>query len=186
MDRFSALPDEILDLISGEVQEPRSLFYLSLVSKNCYHVFGRRLYESVKSGDKQIDTVALLENERRPLTSPHPASFVKTLELEFFPLDPEWDVEEKEWQEQETIRENLFKRQADSALKNVAKYAVLRRLELDFPEINLHEVLKKLTLTKFGHLRQLVIRCPIPERQSLELFESLCQSSPTLNYLELH
>ncbi|KAE9398267.1 hypothetical protein BT96DRAFT_1020262 [Gymnopus androsaceus JB14] len=186
MDRFSALPDEILDLISGEVQEPRSLFYMSLVSKNCYHVFSRRLYESVKSGDKQIDTLALLENERIPLTSPHPASFVKTLELEFFPLDPEWDVEEKEWQEQETIRENLFKRQADSALNNVAKYAILRRLSLRFPKIHLHKGLGKLNSIKLGHLRHLAVRCLILEHQSLDIFESLCRSSRTLNHLELH
>ncbi|KAE9398266.1 hypothetical protein BT96DRAFT_38728 [Gymnopus androsaceus JB14] len=171
MDRFSALPNEILDLISGEVQDPKTLFYLSLVSKNCYHVFNRRLYESVKSEDKQIDTVALLENERIPLIGPHPASFVKTLELTLLRLYPASDMGEEERQEQETIRENSFRRQADSALNNVAKHAALRRLSLRFPKIHLHEVLGKLNSTKFGNLRQLVIRC-IVEQQSLDIFVS--------------
>ncbi|KAE9398269.1 hypothetical protein BT96DRAFT_38687 [Gymnopus androsaceus JB14] len=133
MDRFSALPDEILDLISGEVQDYRSLFYLSLVSKNCYHVFSPRLYESVKSGDRQLGTVASLENERVPLTGPHPASFVKNLELEFcpfYPLNPNPDLETKKWQEEETVRTNLFKKRAESALNNITKHAVLRRLQL--------------------------------------------------------
>ncbi|KAE9409325.1 hypothetical protein BT96DRAFT_913479 [Gymnopus androsaceus JB14] len=83
MDRFSALPDEILDLISQEIQEHKSLFSLCLVSKNCYDVFNRRLYESVDSLHDQIPTLTLSENERMPLKGPHPASFVETLTLKF-------------------------------------------------------------------------------------------------------
>ncbi|KAE9388625.1 hypothetical protein BT96DRAFT_429203 [Gymnopus androsaceus JB14] len=190
MDHFSVLPNEILDLFSTEIQERGSLFSLSLVSKNCYDLFNRRLYEFVCADRQirpdQIRTFALSQSERMPLIGPHPASFVKTLKLKFIQYEDMEGEEQTPTRLQGDIEEDLFRTQIIPALKNIAEHSGLYRLELFFPNVSLDKGIKDQSSIVFGHLREIIIGCPIPNKKSLDIFESICRGSPSLNYLELN
>lgn len=170
MDRFSSLPNEILDLIAKEIPNYKSLFSLTLVSRNCYGVFNRGLYHSV-SLDGQLRTLALSQGQRLPLT--HPASFVKVLQIGFSrPYDPEPTDTELQV---ESTREEVFKREAASVLKNLDQHAVtLRSLFLYFPQIPLHQVIRNVDSAVFGDLRDLVllVQSDILNTPSLDIFVS--------------
>ena len=165
------LPIEILYLFSAKIEEPGTLFSLTLVSKNCYDVFNHHLYKFMCAHcficPSQIRTLALSPNERMPLIGPHPASFVKRLILKFIQTTSDLDEENEEESE-----EDLFRRQVILALNNIAEYAVLCCLDLCFPEVPLDKGIKSQNPIVFGHLREIVIECPIPNERSLEIFVS--------------
>lgn len=173
MDYFCALPDDILYLISKEIEDHGSLFSLSNVSKNFYEVFNCRLYKAVDSGSKgKMHTVALSQSARVPLTGSHPASSVKTLRLSHYPRNPDFYDDFKDYQEQERIAENLLREQANSALNNIAAHhGVLHRLVLSL-SIDLHKVLE-LNSNQFHHLKELVVECPLLKKESIDVFVSL-------------
>ncbi|KAE9411457.1 hypothetical protein BT96DRAFT_13346 [Gymnopus androsaceus JB14] len=110
-----------------------------------------------------------------PLIGPHPASFVKRLGLVLTWIFSDLDESEVD----------LFRRQVIPALNKIAEHAVLCRLDLCSLKIPLDEVIKSQNPIVFGHLREIVIRCHIPNERSLEIFESLCRGSPSLTCLEL-
>lgn len=175
MDQFSALPDDIFYLIRNEIRDLKSLFCLSLVSRNFYEVFNCRLYERVRSDSEgQMHTIALSQSERVPLTGPHPASFVKTLQL-LLRYEP---VDEEQYRAQKNVQRSSFRREAILALNNIADHhAVLRRLEVYFPgsDIGLHEVFRSNSI-RFSHLKELVIGYPMLKRECLDVFVSLKHS----------
>lgn len=187
----NTFPPEILDLISQEIRDRRSLFSLSLVSKVFYEVFNRRLYEEVDSYSKgQMRTVALSQSERMPLCGPHPASFVKALQLSSsgYYDDVDDNVDDNDHREQENLQRTLsFRRQVISAWNNIANHhAVLRRLEVDFPRSDIdsfHEVLG-VNWDQCSFLEELVIRCAILKKECLYVFVSLkqcCLKIPAVN-----
>lgn len=178
MARPSSLPNELIDLIFNEICDYKSVFSMTLVSKSCYDIFNRRLYEFIDlDHDKQLRTLALPQGERLPLTGPHPASLVKYLQLVFTRSSyMDMDLTEMEIQEDDT-REELFRREAASVLNSVIQHgAILYSLVLRFPRIPLHEIISNVDSATFGELRALVllVHYDILDSPNLDIFVS-CQ-----------
>lgn len=165
-----ALPTEVLHLISGQIRDRGSLFSLVLVSKRFYILFNRCLYELVDL-DQQVLTLSLSERDRLPLTRPHPASFVKDLELIFCPPEDSDDSDSEQEDgkhDEEMARPRLdgatLRKMASSAVENIINHqAAVRRLVFSSQGIALPQVFENTQLTKFNFLRELVVSCPLPK-----------------------
>ncbi|KIK68443.1 hypothetical protein GYMLUDRAFT_35865 [Collybiopsis luxurians FD-317 M1] len=197
--RFDSLPNEIYGLVHENLNDHKALLALVLVSKHCYAVFNRYLYEF--ADDSMLFTLALSDKDRLPLTKPHPASFVRDLSFVLFTSGEEAEAEDEvrieadrndevkcEKQRKGPITSSLefdTLKQVTSALKNITALATarLRCFEFRADVITLPEAFGSVDdMSIFRSLEELDLGCPLPGsnlQQSLRVYNHLCTCALT-------
>ncbi|KAE9385531.1 hypothetical protein BT96DRAFT_1006954 [Gymnopus androsaceus JB14] len=110
--RFATLPAEL----HGEIASKADISTLSLLSRVSHSFYGycnALLYHNVNNAS--VPTLALQQEDRLPLTSPHPATFVKGVTI----LDRDGFYDEP-WEDGEKER---LKEHIPAAMNNILKYA---------------------------------------------------------------
>ncbi|KIK49899.1 hypothetical protein GYMLUDRAFT_65488 [Collybiopsis luxurians FD-317 M1] len=153
---------ELLQKIASELTLPSDTSVLSKLSKVCIYynvIFNEYLYRAPP--DAALLTLAQKDQDRLPLETPHPASFVKIL----------------------TLSSKFTSTVISDALGNVAaKGTNLIGLKVLSPDIPLIQFLEVPLPDFLCSLRQLTLLVPyprLPQGQSLDLARSLCVSSLT-------
>jgi hypothetical protein len=167
--RFDLLPNEMYHLIHENLFDDRiqTLLSLVLVSKHCYAVFNSYLYKI--ADDSMLDTLGLSQDDRLPLTIPHPASFVRELDLI---LETSNEEAEKEGAKVDDVsEEGDVQRQVTSTLENVMANASspLRRFGFRADRLTLSEAFGNMNnISIFGSLEELTVGCPFPAGNTLQ------------------
>ncbi|KIK56464.1 hypothetical protein GYMLUDRAFT_247956 [Collybiopsis luxurians FD-317 M1] len=153
---------ELLQKIASELTFPSDILALSRLSKVCLYynvVFNEYLYRAPH--DTALLTLAQKDQDRLPLQTPHPASFVKVV----------------------TLSSKFTSMAIRDALQNIAvKGTNLLGLNVSSPDIPLVRFLDAPLPDFLCSIRQLSLLAPyprLPQGQSLDLASSLCVSSLT-------
>ncbi|KAE9391134.1 hypothetical protein BT96DRAFT_1001624 [Gymnopus androsaceus JB14] len=159
---FDFLPNEIyLHILQGIPGDTRTLNALTQISKRCHDFFNSVLYENVPA--TALRTLSLSEQDRLPLTGPHPASYVKKLSVSppgVYPV--------------------VLKEQMIFAMRNVTLYASsdgIQSFAFCCFSISLPEVFGDTIPLALRFIKELSLRFSL--KNSLTLACSLCGSSLT-------
>ncbi|KAE9405108.1 hypothetical protein BT96DRAFT_357560 [Gymnopus androsaceus JB14] len=197
---FNALPFELYHLIAQHISDSTSTFCaLSRVSKRAYEAFNPILYEKIDT--LTLSTLALIEKARLPLIGPHPATFVKSIVLEYPYKNPEYltrsslriySRDEKAKKERlvamAPISSTTFLKLALAAINNVIFYgASVKSFAHRCKGLGFSEVFQNTSFSAFSSVECFVIGCSFPTknlRKSFGVVEELC--GPSLTSFELH
>lgn len=134
-DRELSFPAELCREVISHA-DTKALFSLSLVSSSFYAQSTELLYRNVDIAS--VPTLALSQEHRGLLlTFPHPASFIRTMDLVTAGCGGRWD-ENQGWGLKEDIKSQIL-----AALKNINTYAApgsLRSLNLTSSYITLPDL----------------------------------------------
>ncbi|KAJ4491000.1 hypothetical protein J3R30DRAFT_3694966 [Lentinula aciculospora] len=185
---FESLPIELDCLIANQITDTATLSALTLVSRKLYVVFTPELFRSVNRAEA-LPTLASSQNERFPLRNPHPASFVKHLDI--------W-IPHKDYDPQSSRNElrllRIVQNCMPQALYNISVYgekAVLRSFKIDLQTstTSFTKLIGNIDEENqlFESLHELSLRCCFPVkdfRQSLARLKMAL--GPSLRSFELH
>ncbi|KAF9070570.1 hypothetical protein BDP27DRAFT_590177 [Rhodocollybia butyracea] len=197
---FEALPFEICRLITEETPLRRDLWALTLVSKHCYAAFNYSLYAEITSA--ALFTLGLAEKARLPLTGPHPASYVKSIDFDLI-YDEEYTYilgggpfqrngikskRKKKQQKKKSLDPNMLQKLLTAAVSNIMFYAPhtsVDSLKYHCKAFSLPQVFGNVDPAIFS-LTDLSLGFPVLNtnlRKTMAIIESLL--SPSLTYLDL-
>ncbi len=157
---FDKLPVELCGLIFDSIQYTETVSVLSAVSKRNYAIFTPLLYQTARTN--ALGTLAMPAQSRTPLKSPHPASFVKELELEF-------KLDEDQSEEQMRQELKMFRRDIGRAMENLITHAPsggppkLQTYWFACEFLSFPEAFGKVDLSLFSALKEVKLQCEFPK-----------------------
>ncbi|KAF9070587.1 hypothetical protein BDP27DRAFT_1446888 [Rhodocollybia butyracea] len=197
---FEALPFELCRLITEETESGNDLWALTLVSKHCYAAFNYSLYKEITSA--ALFTLGLAEKARLPLTGPHPASYVKSIDFDLlddeeytyilgggpFQRNGRTSKRKKQKQEKKSLDPTTLQKLLTAAVSNImfyAPHASINSLHYNCKALSLSQVFGNINPAVFS-LTELSLGFPVLNtnlRKTMAIIESLL--SPSMIYLDL-
>ena len=180
MNAFDKLPVELCDLISkfsvlAQAESLHGLYTLTRLSKRNYAIFNPFLYRILDNDALRV--LAASQASRIPLASPHPASFVKELKLEY-------NVDEDHSEEEMRKSLKTFRKDVGRAMANMIAHAFgdapgLQVFWIDCAFLSFPELLGKVDFSVFTRLRDVAIRCEFPKANIKKCLKMLvCKEIP--------
>ncbi|KAF9070571.1 hypothetical protein BDP27DRAFT_1323500 [Rhodocollybia butyracea] len=201
---FEALPFELCRLIIKEGLLRSDLLALTLVSKHCYAAFNYSLYDEVTSA--ALFTLGLTEKARLPLTGPHPASYVKSMDFDLMyneeytyileggpfqrnDIKSKKSKQKKQQQKKKSSDPNMLQKLFTAAVSNImfyAPHASVKTLNYHSKALSLPQAFGNVNPAVFS-LADLSLGFPVLNtnlRKTMSIVESLL--SPSLTSLSLN